>query len=42
MTLLSNNAFEAVRGVVGPHRARNGLRARRCGIAAWSAAQRGR
>jgi hypothetical protein len=37
--LTSNNAFEADRGPSGPHGARNGLRARPCGMAAGPAAQ---
>jgi hypothetical protein len=36
---LSNNALEADPGTSWPHRARNGLRARRCGDASWRAAQ---
>jgi hypothetical protein len=40
--MLSNNTFEADRDASGPHRARNGLRARRCGDAPWPAAQLGR
>ena len=36
---LSNNALKAGRGTTGPHRARNELRARRCGDASWPAAQ---
>ena len=35
----SNSAFEADRIAWGPPRARNELRARRCGIASWPAAQ---
>jgi hypothetical protein len=40
--LRSNNAFEADRGPLRPHRARNELRARRCGSASSVAAQLGR
>lgn len=37
-----NNASERTVKHSGPYRARNRLRARRCGVAAWSAAQLGR
>ena len=38
----ANKPLETDRDASWPHRARHGLRARRCGMAAWSAAQRDR
>ncbi len=35
--LMANNTFETDRDASWPHRARDGLRARRCGTASWSA-----
>jgi hypothetical protein len=40
--MLPNNMFETNRGASFPLRARNGLRARRCGDASWPAAQQDR
>jgi len=40
--MLSNISFETDRDAMWPHRARNGLRARRRGNASWPAAQLGR
>jgi len=42
LTVPSNNAFESDRDASWPHCARNRLRARRCGVPAWPAAQLGR
>jgi hypothetical protein len=40
--MLPNNKLERSMNNLWPHRARNGLRARRCGNASWPAAQQGR